>query len=48
MGRAPFACRVRVQSLPVGGAVELRVDALLVHQCPGGRGDEELLVDAVS
>lgn len=35
------------ETLPVGGTVELGVDALLVHHGPGCCGDKELLVDAV-
>lgn len=35
-------------SLPVGGAIELGVNARLVQNCPRCRGDKELLVDAVS
>lgn len=43
-----FAGHLHVQSLPVGGPVELRVNARLIHYSPWCRGDEELLVDAVS
>lgn len=48
MGRAMFAGHLHVHFLPVGGTVELRVNAWLIHNCPCCRGDEELLVDTVS
>lgn len=40
-----------VPDLPVGGAVDLRVNLrllLLLQHPPGRRGDKELLVDAVA
>lgn len=40
--------QLHVFSSPVGGTVELGVNARLIHDCPWRRGDEELLVDAVS